>query len=57
MNKFWPDVYPTWDADKGVFHREIGDIPGTIPAKDIFVIEDGHFVLKNPSKPYRSEYL
>jgi len=60
MNKFWPKKYPHWEhmhlAGEGTFHREIGDIPSITPAQDIFVIEEGHLVLKNPSKPYKQAY-
>lgn len=39
-----------------VTHRELGDIPGILRAQDVFVWEDGHLVIKNPSKPYRPAY-
>lgn len=37
-------------------HRERGDIPGILKAQDVFVEEDGHLTIKNPSKPYRPAY-
>lgn len=43
-----------------VVMRERGDIPGILPARDVFVQEldergDVRFVIKNPSKPYLRE--
>lgn len=65
MNKFWPSAsvpnYPHWDymhlTGADTFHREIGDIPGITKAQDVFVVEDGVLTIKNPSKPYRKDYL
>lgn len=39
-----------------VQHRERGNIPSIFSAQDVFVWEDGHLVIKNPSKPYRPAY-
>ena len=43
-NKFWKregGLYPHWEhmhlAGEGTFHRAIGDIPGCVPAVDIFI--------------------
>lgn len=39
-----------------VIHRHDRDIPGILIAQDVFVEEDGHLTIKNPSKPYRPAY-
>jgi hypothetical protein len=59
MNKFWPSsdhVYPAYGALYDVTVRKHGDIPGILPAKDVFVERDGHVVIVNPSTPYRNPY-
>lgn len=53
--------WDSWNTDVyGVKTREVGDIPGILVAKDVFVQEldergDVRFVIKNPSKPYLRE--
>ena len=53
-------MYPHWDhmdkAGEGTFHRALGEFPNILVAQDVFVWEDGHLVIKNPSKPYRPAY-
>lgn len=39
-----------------VINRMDRSIPGILIAQDVFVEEDGHLVIKNPSKPYRPAY-
>lgn len=36
--------------------RHDRSIPCILIAQDVFVEEDGHLVIKNPSKPYRPAY-
>lgn len=60
MNKFWPKTNDEELAYAALCHvetRKFGDIPWTLPAKDIFVEVDGYLVIKNPSTPYRKEYI
>lgn len=51
-----PGNHVVMPADYTVNHRNDRSIPGILPAKDVFVEEDGHLTIKNPSKPYRPAY-
>ena len=69
MKLYYNRSYPHWDhmdkAGEGTFHRAIGDIPGCVPAHDIWVFAEDparnpdrlYMTIKNPSKPYRPAYL
>jgi hypothetical protein len=58
MSKYTSDWLRSVSAEDYAIHRQHGDIPGILIARDVFVVsEDGHISIKNPSKPYKGNAL